>query len=148
MLAIEADVEAPDKSALFAQYPRVLADHHLVEFITDCLRLMVGGNLDPHELESLLEYELENHHQESAEPAHAIQQVSDSLPGFGIVAAVLGIVNTMGSLAGSDTAAIGEKVAAALVAPSSAFWWPTASSARPPTRCNTARMRRARLSRW
>jgi chemotaxis protein MotA len=115
MLAIEADVEAPDKSALFAQYPRVLADHHLVEFITDCLRLMVGGNLDPHELESLLEYELENHHQESAEPAHAIQQVSDSLPGFGIVAAVLGIVNTMGSLAGSDTAAIGEKVAAALV---------------------------------
>jgi chemotaxis protein MotA len=107
MLAIEADVENPGKSALFAQYPRVLADHHLVEFITDCL--------DPHELESLLEYELENHHQESAEPAHAIQQVADSLPGFGIVAAVLGIVNTMGSLAGSDTAAIGEKVAAALV---------------------------------
>src|SRR5580698_4704922 len=115
MLAIEADVENPEKSQLFAQYPRVLADHHLVEFITDCLRLMVGGNLDPHELESLLEYELENHHQEAAEPAHAIQQVSDSLPGFGIVAAVLGIVNTMGSLAGSDTAAIGEKVAAALV---------------------------------
>jgi chemotaxis protein MotA len=115
MLAIEADVEAPEKSQLFAQYPRVLADHHLVEFITDCLRLMVGGNLDPHELESLLEYELENHHQESNEPAHAVQQVADSLPGFGIVAAVLGIVNTMGSLAGSDTAAIGEKVAAALV---------------------------------
>jgi chemotaxis protein MotA len=115
MLAIEADVEAPEKSQLFAQYPRVLADQHLVEFITDCLRLMVGGNLDPHELESLLEYELENHHQESAEPAHAMQQVADSLPGFGIVAAVLGIVNTMGSLAGSDTTAIGEKVAAALV---------------------------------
>jgi chemotaxis protein MotA len=115
MLAIEADVEAPEKSQLFAQYPRVLADHHLVEFVTDCLRLMVGGNLDPHELESLLEYELENHHQESAEPAHAVRQVADSLPGFGIVAAVLGIVNTMGSLAGSDTAAIGEKVAAALV---------------------------------
>ena len=115
MLAIEADLEAPDKSALFSEYPRILADHHFIEFITDCLRLMVGGNLDPHELESLLEYELENHHKESTEPSHALQQVGDSLPGFGIVAAVLGIVNTMGALEGADTATIGHKVAAALV---------------------------------
>jgi chemotaxis protein MotA len=115
MLAIEADLEAPEKSKLFNEYPRILADHHFIEFTTDCLRLMVGGNLDPHELESLLEYELENHHKESAEPAHAVQRVSDALPGFGIVAAVLGIVNTMGALEGADTATIGHKVAAALV---------------------------------
>jgi hypothetical protein len=111
MLAIEADLEAPEKSKLFTEYPRILADHHFIEFTTDCLRLMVGGNLDPHELESLLEYELENHHKESAEPAHAVQRVADALPGFGIVAAVLGIVNTMGAIEGADTATIGHKVA-------------------------------------
>lgn len=115
MLAIEADLEAPEKSKLFSEYPRILADHHFIEFTTDCLRLMVGGNLDPHELESLLEYELENHHKEAAEPAHAVQRVADALPGFGIVAAVLGIVNTMGAIEGADTATIGHKVASALV---------------------------------
>jgi len=115
MLAVEADIEAPDKSALFGQYPRIQADHHFMEFTTDCLRLMVGGNLDPNELESLLEYELENHHKESAEPAHAMARMGDGLPGFGIVAAVLGIVNTMGALDGASTSEIGEKVAAALV---------------------------------
>jgi chemotaxis protein MotA len=115
MLAIEADLEAPEKSKMFAEYPRILADHHFIEFITDCLRLMVGGNLDPHELESLLEYELDNHHKESAEPAHAVQRVSDALPGFGIVAAVLGIVNTMGAIEGASTTMIGHKVGSALV---------------------------------
>ena len=115
MLAIEGDLEKPDKSELFKKYPKLLGDHHMIEFITDCLRLMVGGNLDPHELESLLEYELETHHKEAEEPSHAVQRVADGLPGFGIVAAVLGIVNTMGGLAGADTAEIGEKVGAALV---------------------------------
>jgi chemotaxis protein MotA len=115
MLAIEADIEHPEKSKLFTEYPRILADHHMVEFITDCLRLIIGGNLDPHELESLLDYELETHHQESGEPAHAVQRVADALPGFGIVAAVLGIVNTMASIEGSSSAQIGEKVGAALV---------------------------------
>lgn len=115
LLAIEADLENPQDSPLFQQYPVVLADHHMVEFITDCLRLMVGGNLDPHELESLLEYELETHHKEAHEPAHAVQKVADALPGFGIVAAVLGIVNTMSTLDGADTAVIGYKVGAALV---------------------------------
>jgi chemotaxis protein MotA len=115
MLAIESDLEKPAKSDLFKKYPRILADHHMMEFITDCLRLMVGGNLDPHELESLLEYELETHHKEAGEPAHAVQRVADALPGFGIVAAVLGIVNTMSALDGASTAEIGEKVAAALV---------------------------------
>src|SRR5262245_10231061 len=115
VMAIEADLEAPDKSALFKKYPKVLDDHHMVQFITDCLRLIVGGNLDPHELESLLEYELETHHKEAHEPSHAVQQVADALPGFGIVAAVLGIVNTMGAIEGADTATIGHKVGAALV---------------------------------
>ena len=115
MLAIEADVESPEKSKMFTEYPRIMADHHMIVFITDCLRLIVGGNLDPNELESLLEYELETHHKEAAEPGHAIQKVADALPGFGIVAAVLGIVNTMASLKGADTASIGEKVGAALV---------------------------------
>jgi chemotaxis protein MotA len=115
VMAIERDTEAPHESALFKKYPKVLADHHMVEFITDCLRLIIGGNLDPHELESLLEYELETHHKEAHEPAHAVQKVADAMPGFGIVAAVLGIVNTMSALDGADTASIGHKVGAALV---------------------------------
>jgi chemotaxis protein MotA len=115
VMAIENDLEHPDRSPLFQKYPVILADHHMVVFITDCLRLIVGGNLDPHELESLLEYELETHHKEAHEPAHAVQKVADALPGFGIVAAVLGIVNTMSALEGADTATIGHKVGAALV---------------------------------
>ena len=115
MLSIEKHIEDPATSEIFSRYPSILSDHHMIEFITDCLRLMVGGNLDPHELESLLEYELETHHKEGAEPAHAVQSMADALPGFGIVAAVLGIVNTMSSLEGADTAMIGHKVGAALV---------------------------------
>jgi chemotaxis protein MotA len=115
VMAIENDLEAPDDSPLFQKYPKILEDRHMVQFITDCLRLIVGGNLDPHELESLLEYELETHHKEAHEPAYAVQKVADALPGFGIVAAVLGIVNTMSALDGADTATIGAKVGAALV---------------------------------
>ncbi len=115
LMAIEGDLEAKDGGALFKNNPRIVADHHLMDFIRDCLRLMVGGSLDPHELESLLEQELETHHQEVHEPAIAVQKVADALPGFGIVAAVLGIVNTMASLEGADTATIGHKVGAALV---------------------------------
>jgi chemotaxis protein MotA len=115
MLAIESHIDDPHASSLFSKYPRVLADHHMTDFMTDCLRLMIGGNLDPHELESLLETELETHHHEACEPAHAMQKVADALPGFGIVAAVLGIVDTMASIEGADTATIGHKVAAALV---------------------------------
>jgi len=115
MLSIERHIDEPASSDIFMRYPRILSDHHMIEFITDCLRLMVGGNLDPQELESLLEYELETHHKEALEPSHAVQQMADALPGFGIVAAVLGIVNTMGALEGADTATIGHKVGAALV---------------------------------
>lgn len=115
LMAIEASLEAKDGGTLFKNYPQIQADHHLMEYITDCLRLMVGGSLDPHELESLLEMELETHHHAAHEPSQAVQKVADALPGFGIVAAVLGIVNTMASLDGADTATIGHKVGSALV---------------------------------
>lgn len=115
LIAVEADIEKPDSSPLFAKYPKVQADTHLMEFTTDCLRLIVAGSMNPHELEQLLDIELETHQKEAAEPAHAVQTLSDGLPGFGIVAAVLGIVVTMGSLDGGDTAAIGAHVGAALV---------------------------------
>ena len=115
VLAIERHIEDPSKSDIFKKYPFILADHHMMEFITDCLRLISGGNLDPHELESLLEYELETHHKETAEPSHAVQKVADALPGFGIVAAVLGIVSTMAAIEGASTAEIGHKVGSALV---------------------------------
>jgi len=115
VLALEKHVEEPEKSDIFQKYPVVMGDHHMLEFITDCLRLISGGNLDPHELESLLEYELETHHHEAAEPAHAVQKVADALPGFGIVAAVLGIVSTMAHIDGASTTEIGHRVGAALV---------------------------------
>jgi len=115
LLAIENDIADPAKSPVFSKYPKILEDEHMIEFITDCMRLMVGGNLDPNELEALLDYELETHHKEAHEPSHAVQQVADALPGFGIVAAVLGIVNTMAAVADSSSAELGAKVGAALV---------------------------------
>jgi chemotaxis protein MotA len=115
LMAIERDLEAPDGGALFKHYPQIVADRPLMDFIRDCLRLMVGGGLDPYELESLLEQELEAHQQSAHEAAEAMQKVADALPGFGIVAAVLGIVNTMTALQGTDTTTIGQRVGAALV---------------------------------
>lgn len=115
LVSLESHIDDPKSSALFGAYPKLLKDHHLVEFITDCLRLMVGGNMNPHELEHLLDVELETHHREATEPAHAVTKMADALPGFGIVAAVLGIVTTMGSIGGGDTAEIGRHVAGALV---------------------------------
>lgn len=115
LMAVEADVDNPSESATFLKYPKVMGDHHMMDFITDCLRLMVGSNMNPHELESLLEYELETHHHEAMEPGHSVQKVADALPGFGIVAAVLGIINTMSIVGSASPAEIGEKVASALV---------------------------------
>lgn len=114
-MSIEDHIEKPKDSTIFQKYPKIAADRHIMEFITDCLRLMVGGNMNPHELESLLEYELETHHHEALEPAHSVQKVADALPGFGIVAAVLGIILTMSIVGSAPPAEIGEKVASALV---------------------------------
>ena len=113
-MALESHIEQPMDSALFANYPSIRNDHHLMDFITDCLRLMIGSNIEPHELEPLLELELEKHHHEEMAPVHALTKVADALPGFGIVAAVLGIIITMASI-GGDIAEVGGHVAAALV---------------------------------
>ena len=113
-MALESHIDNPMESAMFANYPTIRDDHHLMDFITDCLRLMVGSNIEPHELEPLLELELEKHHHEELAPAHALTKVADGLPGFGIVAAVLGIIITMASI-GGDIAEVGGHVAAALV---------------------------------
>ena len=114
LMSIEKDVESPHESALFKKYPNVGHDHHVVEFITDYLRMMVSGNLNAHEIESLMDSEIETHHHEAHAPAAAIQRVAGGLPAFGIVAAVLGVVNTMGSV-GQPPAVLGGMIGSALV---------------------------------
>lgn len=115
LMAVEAHVESPESSTIFQKYPKVMADHHLLDFITDCLRLMIGGNMNPHELEAVLEAELDTHHKEAHAPSHSVQVVADGLPAFGIVAAVLGIVKVMQYVGNAPPEVIGQKVAAALV---------------------------------
>jgi chemotaxis protein MotA len=114
MMAIEADIEEPAKSALFQKHAGVSSDHHLTEFVCDYLRMMVSGNMNPFEIESLMDQEIDTHHHEAMGPAHAIQKVGDGLPAFGIVAAVLGVVKTMASV-GAAPAVLGQMIAGALV---------------------------------
>jgi chemotaxis protein MotA len=114
LMSIEADIEKPAKSALFARYKDVMADHHLVEFLIDYLRLMVSGNMNAFEIENLMDHEIETHHHEAEVPAHAVQKIADGLPAFGIVAAVMGVVHTMASV-GLPPAELGKLIAAALV---------------------------------
>ncbi len=114
MMAIEADLEAPAESALFAAYPTVLADHHATEFICDYLRLMVAGNVNLFQIESLMDHEIETHHHEAEVPAHCIARLGDAMPAFGIVAAVMGVVHTMESI-GLPPEQLGMLIARALV---------------------------------
>ncbi|MCL6263033.1 flagellar motor stator protein MotA [Craterilacuibacter sp. RT1T] len=114
LMSVEADVEAPESSPLFAKYPAILADHHVVEFITDYLRLMVGGSLNAFEIENLMDVELETHHHEAEVPIGAVKSLADGLPAFGIVAAVMGVVHTMESV-GLPPAELGKLIGAALV---------------------------------
>ena len=114
LMAIEGDVENPKESALFTKYPGVGTDHHVVEFMTDYLRMMVSGNLNAHEIEALMDSEIETHHQEAHAPVAALTRLAGALPAFGIVAAVLGVVNTMGSV-GQPPAVLGGMIASALV---------------------------------
>jgi chemotaxis protein MotA len=111
---LEEDVEHPDKSAVLSKYPALVKDRHLLHFVCDTLRTAVSGVVLPHDLDALVEQDIETHHHEISAPARSLTTVSDALPGLGIVAAVLGVVNTMGSLGGPPEA-VGEKVAAALV---------------------------------
>jgi len=114
LMSIEKDVEDPHNSPLFQKYPAVGTDHHVTEFVTDYLRMMVSGNLNAHEIESLMDSEIETHHQEAHAPVAALQRVAGGLPAFGIVAAVLGVVKTMGSV-GQPPAVLGAMIGSALV---------------------------------
>ncbi|MFN7724106.1 MAG: flagellar motor stator protein MotA [Rubrivivax sp.] len=114
LMSIEKDVEDPHSSAIFQKYPAVGNDHHVTEFITDYLRMMVSGNLNAHEIESLMDSEIETHHHEAHAPVAAIQRIAGGLPAFGIVAAVLGVVKTMGSV-GQPPAVLGAMIGSALV---------------------------------
>jgi chemotaxis protein MotA len=114
LMSIEGDIETPAESPLFSKYPAVLADHHVIEFMTDYLRLMVSGNMDAFQIENLMDNEIETHHQEASIPAHAITKIGDGLPAFGIVAAVMGVVHTMESV-GIPPAELGILIAKALV---------------------------------
>lgn len=114
LMSIEGDIEAPEESPLFSKYPAVLADHHVIEFMTDYLRLMVSGNMDAFQIENLMDNEIDTHHHEAAVPAHAIAKMGDGLPAFGIVAAVMGVVHTMESV-GIPPSELGLLIAKALV---------------------------------
>lgn len=111
---LEEEVDNPEKSAVFKKYPKFLNSHHALHFLCDTLRMAVSGGVDPLELDQMMEVDLEVHHREAGEPMAALSTMADSLPGLGIVAAVLGVVITMGSLGGPKEQ-IGEHVAAALV---------------------------------
>lgn len=114
MVKLEEDVENPTKSELFLKYPKFLKNHHAVHFVCDTMRMAITGGVQPHDLDQMMEMDMEVHHHESAEPISALSTVADALPGLGIVAAVLGVVITMGSLGGPPEE-IGHKVGAALV---------------------------------
>jgi chemotaxis protein MotA len=114
MAKLEEDVENPDKSATFSKYPKLLKDHHMLHFICDTLRMSVSGVVAPHDLDAILENDIDVHHHEQMTPVNALTTVADALPGLGIVAAVLGVVITMGALSGPPEE-IGQKVGAALV---------------------------------
>jgi chemotaxis protein MotA len=114
LMSIENDVETPGSSPIFSKYPRLASDHHVVEFMCDYLRMMVGGNLNAFEIENLMDMEIETHHQEEHKAPHAIDEIGQAMPAFGIVVCVLGVVNTMGSV-GEPPAVLGKMIAGALV---------------------------------
>ena len=114
LMSIEGDIEVPEQSPVFSKYPAVLADHHIVEFITDYLRLMVSGNMDAFQIENLMDNEIETHHHEGSVPVQCIAKLGDGMPAFGIVAAVMGVVHTMESV-GLPPAELGILIAHALV---------------------------------
>jgi chemotaxis protein MotA len=114
LVALETDIEDPDKSPLLTKYPAFLKDHHALHFVCDTMRMAVSGGVEVFDLDQMLDADMEVHHQEAAEPVTGLATMADSLPGLGIVAAVLGVVITMGALGGPPEE-IGKKVAAALV---------------------------------
>jgi chemotaxis protein MotA len=114
MMALESDSDAPDKSAVFSKYPSFLEDHHALAFVCDSIRMASSGSIEPFDADQMIELDMDVHHHEAAQPVAALSTMADSLPGLGIVAAVLGVVITMGALGGPPEE-IGKHVAAALV---------------------------------
>lgn len=114
LMAIESDVDTPYESPVFTKYPNIISDHHVIEFLTDYLRIMVGGNLNAFEIENLMDNEIETHHHEGEVPAQVVAKMGDAMPAFGIVAAVMGVVHTMESV-GIPPAELGILIAHALV---------------------------------
>jgi chemotaxis protein MotA len=113
LMALENEIEAPDKSAILSKYPQFLNDHHIRDYFCDTMRMAISG-VEAFDLDQLLDLDLEVHHHEASQPVASLSTTADSLPGLGIVAAVLGVVITMGALGGPPEE-IGHKVAAALV---------------------------------
>lgn len=114
LAGIEADIEEPEKSPILSKYPAFLKDHHVRDFVCDTMRMVIIGGANPMDLDQMMELDMDVHHMTASQPASALTSVADSLPGLGIVAAVLGVVITMSAL-GGPPAEIGHKVAAALV---------------------------------
>jgi len=114
LVALEADIEDPAKSPILSKYPAFLKDHHIRDFVCDTMRMAVSGGVEPFDLDQMMELDMDVHHHDSTQPVQALSTMADSLPGLGIVAAVLGVVITMGALGGPPEE-IGHKVAAALV---------------------------------
>jgi chemotaxis protein MotA len=114
LVALESDTDDPEKSTIFSKYPSFLKEHHTLCFVCDTMRLVASNAVEAFELDQMVELDMDVHHLESTQPVAALTTVADSLPGLGIVAAVLGIVITMGALGGPPEE-IGRKVAAALV---------------------------------
>lgn len=114
LMSIEGEIDDPHNSAFFAKYPALISEHHLIDFICDYFRLMLSGSMQVHELETLMDQEIETHHQESEVPINLLTKMGDSMPAFGIVAAVMGVVITMSSLH-LPPAELGPMIGAALV---------------------------------
>ena len=114
LVGLEAHIEEPERSDIFQAYPDFMSKHHAVTFLCDTLKVLLSGAVEDHHLSEILEMDLEQQNEEQMAVVHALNRVSDAMPGFGIVAAVLGIVITMGTIDGA-AAEIGDKVAAALV---------------------------------
>ena len=114
LMALETDSDNPEQSTIFSKYPKFLKDHHALAFVCDSIRMASSGGIEPFDADQMIENDMDVHHHEATMPIAALSTVADSLPGLGIVAAVLGVVITMGSLGGPPEE-IGKKVAAALV---------------------------------
>jgi chemotaxis protein MotA len=114
VIALESHIERPSESGIFLRYPKIMKDHFAVDFICDTLRMMTMNLEDPHQVEDAMEKQLEKHHHEGLAPAHALQSLADALPALGIVAAVLGVIKTMGSIT-EPPAVLGAMIGGALV---------------------------------